>query len=157
MKDYLASAQAILADNIYGTIATCSKEGWPWAAPQFIAYDDDTKTIYWCAARNSQHSQNIQDNGRAYIVIYDSGVGPGEGSGVYLQADAAMVTDPDEIGHAMAKLMERHQGVPFFTLDAVQRPDAVTVVFKAKVRKAWINEGREENGQFTLYREPVEL
>ena len=63
MKDYLASAQAILADNIYGTIATCSKEGWPWAAPQFIAYDDDTKTIYWCAARNSQHSQNIQDNG----------------------------------------------------------------------------------------------
>ena len=57
----------------------------------------------------------------------------------------------------MTKLIERHQGVPYFTLDAVQRPDAITVVFKASIRQARVNEGREEDGQFVLYREPVKL
>ncbi|HET6747444.1 MAG TPA: pyridoxamine 5'-phosphate oxidase family protein [Candidatus Saccharimonadales bacterium] len=157
MKDYRASAQAILADNIYGTIATTSKDGLPWAAPQFIAFDNDLKNIYWCAARTSQHGQNIQANSKAFIVVYDSSVGPGEGSGVYLQADAAIVTDPDEMKRAMTQLIDRHQSIPYFTLEDVQRPDATTVVFKAHIRQAWINSGREENGQFVLYREPVKL
>jgi general stress protein 26 len=157
MKDYKDAAHTILKNNIYGTIATASEDGMPWAAPQFIAYDDDTKTIYWCAARTSQHGQNILKSGKAYVVVYDSSVGPGEGSGVYIQADASAVTDPAETSSAMAKLIERHQGIPYFTLEAVQRPDAITVVFKATIRQAWINEGREENGQFVLYREPVEL
>jgi len=157
MKDHHASALAILKSNIYSTIATTSKEGLPWAAPQFIAYDNESKTIYWCAAITSQHGQNIQENGKAYLVIYDSSVGPGEGTGVYVRADAARVTDPDEIKYAMAKLIERHQGVPYFTLESVQQLDAITTVFKATIRQAWINEGREENGQFILYREPVDL
>lgn len=157
MKDYNSSAEAILANNIYGTIATASKDGSPWAAPQFIVYDNKTRTVYWCAARTSQHGQNIQENSRAYIVVYDSSVGPGEGSGVYLQTDAAIITDPAEIEHAMTKLLERHQGVPYFALESIQRHDAITVVFKAHVQQAWINEGQEENGQFVLYRKPVEL
>lgn len=122
-----------------------------------MIYDNNSRTIYWCAARTSQHGQNIANNNKAYIVIYDSSVGPGEGSGVYLQTDASVVTDPAELADAMTKLIERHKGVPYFTLDAIQRPDAITAVFKAQVRQAWINKGREENGQFVLYREPVEL
>jgi nitroimidazol reductase NimA-like FMN-containing flavoprotein (pyridoxamine 5'-phosphate oxidase superfamily) len=157
MKDHQDTAHTILNNNIYGTVATSAKDGTPWAAPQFIAYDGESKTVYWCAARISQHGQNIAHNNKAYIVIYDSSVGPGEGSGVYLQTDASMVTDPNEMTDAMATLIARHEGVPYFTLEAVQRPDAITAVFKAKIRKAWINTGREENGQFILYREPVTL
>ncbi|HSX17092.1 MAG TPA: pyridoxamine 5'-phosphate oxidase family protein [Patescibacteria group bacterium] len=157
MKNYQAAARAILDNNIYGTVATSTKDSTPWAAPQFMVYDNDLKAIYWCAARTSQHAQNIIGNGRAYIVIYDSSVGPGEGTGIYLQTEAAIVTDVDERERAMAKLIERHQGVPYFTLDAVQRPDAITAVFKATIRQAWINEGREEDGQFVLYREPITL
>lgn len=157
MKNYQDTAHAILDNNIYGTIATSTKDGTPWAAPQFMVYDNDIKTIYWCAARTSQHAQNILGNGRAYIVIYDSSVGPGEGSGVYLQTEATIVTDPDEMKRAMTMLIGRHQGVPYFTMDAVQQHDAITAVFKAHISQAWINEGREENGQFILYREPVKL
>lgn len=157
MKNYEDAAHTILDSNIYGTIATSAADGSPWAAPQFIVYDDDAKAIYWCAARTSQHAQNIQANGQAYIVIYDSSVGPGEGNGIYLQTEAAIITDTNEMEHAMTKLIERHQGVPYFTLEAVQRPDAITAVFKASIRQAWVNEGREEDGQFVLYREPVKL
>ena len=157
MKDHHELAQAILTNTIYGTIATASEDGSPWAAPQFLAYDNTSKTVYWCAARVSQHAQNIQANGKAYIVVYDSSVGPGEGSGVYLQTNAAIVTDPNELEHAMTKLIERHQGVPYYALDDVLRSDTVIAVFKATIHQAWVNEDREENGQFVLYREAIEL
>ncbi len=156
MKDSQAIAQTILDNVIYGTIATSEADGTPWAAPQFIAYDKGSKVIYWCAARQSQHAQNINNSHKAYIVVYDSSVGPGEGSGVYMQTLAHEVTDPVETKAAMAKLIERHQGIPYWTLEDVQKPNSAVAVFKAKIQHTWINEGREENGHFILYREPVE-
>jgi len=156
MKDQ-ESARAIISENIYGTVATTAEDGAPWAAPQFMVYDDEVKTIYWCAARASQHGQNITSNGKAFVVVYDSSVGPGEGSGVYLRTDASIVTDPAERETAMAKLIAQHAGVPYWSYEDVSRPDALAAAFKAKVRQAWVNKGREENGQFVLYREPVEL
>lgn len=147
----------ILNNNLFGTVATVAEDGSPWASPQFMHYDNDAKAIYWCAARASQHGQNIASNGKAFVVVYDSSVKPGDGHGVYMQTDASIVTDPATIDAAMAKLIERHQGVPYWTPEDMHRPDAVAAIFKAEIRQAWVNKGREENGQFVLYREPVEL
>jgi len=156
MKNYQTTAEAILNTVIYATIATSDTDGTPWAAPQFIVYEKEARAIYWCAARSSKHAQNIHNNRKAYIVVYDSSVGPGEGSGVYMQATAHEVTDPAEREEAMTKLIKRHR-VAFWTLEDVQKSQSAVAVFKAEIQRAWVNEGREENGQFVLYREPVEL
>jgi nitroimidazol reductase NimA-like FMN-containing flavoprotein (pyridoxamine 5'-phosphate oxidase superfamily) len=157
MNDYQVKARAILDKVIYATIATAEPDGTPWAAPQFVAYDQDAKRLYWCAARGSQHALNISHNPKAFIAIYDSSVGPGEGSGVYLRASAQEVVDSKVAEAAMAQLIQRHQGVPYWKLEDVQRPGSAVAVFAADIQRAWLNEGREENGGFVLYREPVRL
>lgn len=151
------SAQSILDNVIYGTIATTSQDGSPWAAPQFIVYDKDEEAILWCASCKSQHGQNILNNHKAYIVVYDSKVGPGEGAGVYMQTDVDVVVEPQEVARSMAKLIQRHQGVPYWKLDDVQAQGSPLAIFKATVTQAWINEGGEEDGQFVLYRKAIEL
>lgn len=157
MNNHRATAQAILDKIIYATIATSEADGTPWAAPQFIAYNKDSKAIYWCAARHSQHAQNISNNHKAYIVVYDSSVGPGEGSGVYIRTVAHEITNLLEAKKAMTELIERHQGIPYWTFEDTQASDSSVAVFKAKIQCAWVNEGHEEDGHFILYREPVEL
>jgi len=39
--------------------------------------------------KNGQHSKNIAENNRVFIVIYDSTVPEGDGEGVYIQAMAS--------------------------------------------------------------------
>jgi len=140
---------------IYGTIATASQDGKPWAAPQFITFDADKATFYWCASRKSQHAQNILANHEAYITVYDSRALPGEGDGVYAQAQADEVTDADELAKAFAQLRQRHGDVPYWSLEDVQSPDSPVTLFKATVQKMWINAGGEEDGHFVLRRESV--
>lgn len=150
-------AQNILRDIIYGTVATVDENGDPWAAPQFLAYDSDAKMIYWCASRNSQHARNILRTGKAFVTVYDSSVGPGEGEGVYLQTKANALSDTQEITKAIHKLIVRHRGVPYWTVEDLLKEDAVVVVFRAKIIQSWVNVGHEDNDQFTIHRQPVEL
>lgn len=146
----------ILDEIMYATIATADKDGNPWAAPQFIVYNHDAKELYWCASRDSQHAQNILNNGRAFIVVYDSSVGPGKGKGVYFQTSAQIVNDQDDVAMIMERLVKRHQGVPYWTLNDVQDPASPVKVFKAVIEKAWTNDGREQDGRFVLYRKPID-
>lgn len=157
MNDQTTKARQILDTVIYSTIATCDAANMPWAAPQFTVYDPQTKAMYWCASRMSQHGQNILHNHNAYITTYDSMAAPGQGVGVYMRADANVVTDEAEIAHAHDLLLQRHAGVPYWSLQDITAPGALNAIFKAKVVEAWLNEGREDSGQFVLYRQPVEL
>ncbi len=157
VDEHSTLAQNILRDIIYGTIATVDENGAPWAAPQFLAYDSDAKMIYWCASRDSQHAHNILRTGKAFITIYDSSVGPGEGEGVYLQTEASALSNTQEITEAMHKLIMRHRGVPYWTNEDLLRDDAAVVVFRARIIQSWVNAGHEEDGQFTIRRQPVKL
>jgi len=156
MKD-TSSALAILNNVIYATVATTASDGSPWAAPQFVAYNPKAKQLYWCASRNSQHAQNILANHQVFIVVYDSSVGPGEGNGVYIRAQAQEVGDPEDLAHAMIQLIARHQGVPYWSLESIQAPNSPVAVFAATIEQAWVNDDRQEHGQFVLYRKSIDL
>lgn len=156
MKD-ASFALNILDTIVYATIATAAVDGSPWAAPQFIAYNRRARQMYWCASRNSQHARNLEANPRAFITVYDSSVGPGEGNGVYLETRAEEITDPIEQARAMEQLIERHGSVPYWTLENIQAADSPIGVFKASIERAWVNEDRQEHGQFVLYRKAIEL
>ncbi|HTE22270.1 MAG TPA: pyridoxamine 5'-phosphate oxidase family protein [Candidatus Limnocylindria bacterium] len=100
MSDYHNKrAKEILQKIIYATIATASKDGKPWNSPVRHTYDKDLN-IYWFSDKEGHHSRNVRQNENVFIVIYDSTVPEGQGEGVYFEAKAYEVNDPEEIRHA---------------------------------------------------------
>jgi hypothetical protein len=148
-----AKAQAILDRINYITLATVSDDGEPWNSPVYCAYDADYN-VYWGSHVGSQHSQNIQANGKAFIVVYDSTVAPGLGSGVYIQATCIEITDPNEIVVAH-KLIQDRRPNPYWTLEEVQA-DRPVHLFKAIPQKIWMNGEGEKDGQYIDVRQEAE-
>lgn len=151
----LISPKDILQNVVYSTIATTGPDGSPWAAPMFTAYDPQTRSIYWCAARDSQHCQNIQRNPKAYIAVYDSTAPAGEGAGLYLQCAASEVVDEAVRVKAHSLLKQRHVA-PYWGLEDLA-PGSPITLFEAHVESAWINDDRQQDGHFVLYRKPIGL
>ena len=98
-SSYINRARQIIGKINYATIATASKEGRPWNSPVAQVHDKELN-IYWFSDKEGQHSRNVRENDRVFIVIYDSTVPEGQGEGVYIEAKAYEVTDPDEITYA---------------------------------------------------------
>ncbi len=100
--------------------------------------------IYWVSDKNGQHSKNIKENSRVFIVLYDSTATEGEGVGVYIQAVASQVTDPNEI----LKVRRIKKGSHF-----QQSPDdflggSIRYMYKAVPEKIWLNEAEVVDGAF---------
>ncbi len=150
-------ARAILDAVIYPTVTTVDENNQPWAAPQFTAYDPTTKTLYWCADSQSQHAQNIAHNAQVYIVAYDSMAAPGAGDGVYVRAEAEIVTNEHEQDTAFTLLLKKHAGVPYWSIADIRAADSPVKLFKAHATSAWVNKDRLQNGHFVLYRQAVTL
>jgi len=147
-------AQAILDRISYITLATVSIDGQPWNSPVYCAYDEHYN-VYWGSHIDSQHSQNIRANGKAFIVVYDSTVAPGLGSGVYIQATCIEVTDPKEVA-AVHKLIQDRRPSPYWKLSEVQA-DRPVHLFKAVPQKIWMNGDGEQDGQYIDIRKEAML
>jgi len=143
MTDYAMRAKAILNEIIYANVATSDKNGQPWNSPVRHVYDENLN-IYWFSDKESQHSKNVRENENVFIVIYDSTVPEGEGEGVYIQAKAHEVTDPDEITFArhIKKGQNYNRPADDFLGNAVRR------VYKAVPQKVWMNDAEIEDGIF---------
>lgn len=71
MPDHNERAKEIIKEILYITIATTSREGQPWNSPVYSAFDE-SYNFYWASDQNGQHSKNIAENNKIFIVIYDS-------------------------------------------------------------------------------------
>lgn len=135
-----ATAQKILTEIQYATIATANGVGDPWNTPVFCAADG--YTLYWSSHPNSVHSKNIAATGKAFIVIYNSKPGKGEGVGLYIKASVHVIENKEEITHALHLLSSR-RGKPFqhaekFMNDGPQR------IYMAKPLQLWINDAHKD-------------
>jgi len=154
MDSQIKKAKEVIEKIIYITIATSSKDGMPWNSPVFAAFDEHYN-FFWKSGKDSQHSQNIQENNNIFIVIYDATVPWGKGEGVYIQAKAFELTDEQEIADALAyhnkrvgkDLWESEE----FTGENPRR------VYKAVPEKVWMNKDSEENGKFVDIRQEIAL
>ncbi len=45
----------------------------PWNSPVYSAFDKDYN-FYWASWKENQHSKNIKENEKVFVVIYDSTV-----------------------------------------------------------------------------------
>ena len=129
-------AKTILTQIEYVTLATSSPEGNPWNAPVWAAFDE-AYHFYWVSAEYARHSQNIRANPRIALVVYDSTVPPGTGTGVYIEARASELADSRECREALACLQSRGWKHPT-SVDMVVGA-TLRGVYKAVPEHIWIS------------------
>jgi hypothetical protein len=136
-------AKEILATIQYATLATVTPDGKPWNSPVASVIDENLN-IFWFSDREGQHSKNVRDNGEVFIVVYDSTAPSGEGEGVYIQAKAYELDNPDEIQAARRIKYDSEEGSSpdEFLGDGVRR------AYKAVPQKVWMNDDVTEDGKF---------
>ena len=126
----------------YATVSTVDKDGEPWAAPVWYVFDDDYN-VHWWSPIDSQHSKNIAHDPNVYIAIFDSTAPEGDGFGLYMRAEAKVLTG-DELDSAMDLY---NQSTEMFKLDLENcTGNASTRMYKATVSRRWVNDGIEKNG-----------
>jgi nitroimidazol reductase NimA-like FMN-containing flavoprotein (pyridoxamine 5'-phosphate oxidase superfamily) len=99
-------ALQILAENGVMAVATLRQDGWPQTT--MVGYIHDGMTLYFVVARDGQKLANIQRDARVSIAI---GRHDGDGSdlrGLSMAAEAAEVTDPDEVRRLNAMVVKRY-------------------------------------------------
>ncbi len=155
--DLVAKAKGIIERILYITIATVSKDGQPWNSPVYSAFDENYN-FYWASDQNGQHSKNIAENNKVFLVIYDSTAPEGTGEGVYVQAKAYVLTGEDEIRNALKHLDGRvgKQKDPATRVLEFQG-DSPRRVYKAVPEKFWMNDDGDVNGNFIDIRTEVDL
>jgi nitroimidazol reductase NimA-like FMN-containing flavoprotein (pyridoxamine 5'-phosphate oxidase superfamily) len=147
-------AKEMLESTIYAAVATSSRDGQPWNSPVFVVYDDKL-TFYWASASKSSHSQHIAENPRAFLVVFNSTVPWGGGEGVYIEANAAEVTDIEEITHACQLRYQR-------AAKANQPPSDFTGALPRRIYRAipehiWINADATQKGYFVDTRKEIDI
>jgi nitroimidazol reductase NimA-like FMN-containing flavoprotein (pyridoxamine 5'-phosphate oxidase superfamily) len=89
-SSYNDKARKILQENKYMALATTDKDGKPWAAVVFYAYDADY-SFYFLSATDSRHGKNISENPYVAAVIFDSKQKLRANSDVQFEGKASMV------------------------------------------------------------------
>jgi pyridoxine/pyridoxamine 5'-phosphate oxidase len=85
-------SRSLVAENSYLTLATAGADGVPWASPVWFAARE-LDVFVWASKPSARHSRNIAENPRVSLVVFDSSKAPGEGSALYVSADADLVDD----------------------------------------------------------------
>ena len=145
-------AKEIIEKILYITIASVSKDGVPWNSPVYSSHDEEYN-FFWASLHQSQHSRNIKENNRVFIVIYDSTVPEGTGEGVYIQAKVYELSDEKEITHASKYHYGRTNKEPRPASDFVG--DQRIRMYKAVPEKVWTNtydkvDGRNVDGRIEI-------
>lgn len=147
-------AKQIIAKIRYMTIATVDTNGQPWNTPVARSYDAQ-HNFYWISHKDSVHAQNIRQNNKIFIVIYDSTVPSENAWGVYIKARAFEVNDAekdDEIAAAFAKddPYDPPQGGQYLG-------DHPRRVYQAVPEKIWMNDSSTIDGNYIDTRKEVQL
>ncbi|HMS50634.1 MAG TPA: pyridoxamine 5'-phosphate oxidase family protein [Candidatus Saccharibacteria bacterium] len=132
----------ILEQIRYATISTVDENGAPWAAPVWYVFDDNFD-IYWWSPLETQHSKNISANPNIYVTIFDSTLPEGEGVGLYLRAQASVISDEE-----LSPAIERYNNsTNVFKLDRDNcTGSAPTRIYKAVTKEGWTNDGVAKDG-----------
>ena len=138
--------QALLARIPYVTLATVSPDGQPWNSP-VVGRFDDALNLYWVSSRAAQHSRNIAEEPRIFVVVYDSQAPEGTGEGLYLQMRARALDTTSAI-----KAAKQIYDTSFFTHpmeDHVQfLGECPQRIYKALPEKLWRNIDDSDEGHF---------
>lgn len=132
----IAIAKEVISKVSYTTIASISADAEPWNTPVLFATDEQYN-FFWTSAVETQHSENIRQNPKVFLVVYDTSVPEGFSHGVYIQANAVELGDSDEIQHAAELVYARKNKTPRTADEFLE--DAPRRMYKAVPERVWIN------------------
>lgn len=153
VSEYTKKAKEVFKKIRYITLATVSEDGIPWNSPVWYAKDADYN-LYFGSPKNTQHSQNIRANGKAFVVIYDSTAPEGTGFGVYMTAKVTELNTPEEIKKGIAAIWGKRgkdKDPKEFAGGADLR------LYKVMPIEIWVNDAEMKNGNYLDYRIPIKL
>jgi nitroimidazol reductase NimA-like FMN-containing flavoprotein (pyridoxamine 5'-phosphate oxidase superfamily) len=134
-EDLLRRVNEVLNRIEHATVATVSVDGRPWNTPVYFARQRGS--FYWISRRDAQHSMNIENNGRAFLVVFDSSRNDSSGAGVYVEAGAAALVNDGDIQDALEVIYRRRgKPVPSATEYSAKSPHAV---YQAQAVRVWSN------------------
>lgn len=139
-------ARTLVAENAYLTLATADAAGAPWATPVWFAARDRDLFV-WVSKPGARHSLNIAENPRVSLVIFDSSKAPGEGSALYVEADAELAADEtfdDALQVYNARSVEC--GLPEWDASKLSEP-ARHRLYRAVVVEAFVLDDHDERVQ----------
>jgi hypothetical protein len=151
-------AKQVIENIQYVTIASITPEGLPWNTPVFSAFDNQFN-FFWNSWKENQHSLNIANEPRIFLVIYNSSPAEGASSqGVYIQARAEMLTDRTEIETARV-LLQKRKSKPSSKLRATEEftGEYPRRIYKAVPERMWLNGDGEVNGSYVDKRIEVDV
>jgi uncharacterized protein YhbP (UPF0306 family) len=88
--EYNEKARGIIRNNAYMILATSNKNAAPWASPVFYAYDKKYN-FYFLSAIDSRHAENLLENPKVGIAIFDSGQKIGTSDGIQMEGSVKVV------------------------------------------------------------------
>jgi hypothetical protein len=95
-------ARAIIDGGRYMTLGTADAAGVPWASPVWYAPRGYSE-LFWVSRPEARHSRNLAERPQLSIVIFDTAVTPGHGQAVYMEAEAAQVSEGLEVFSARSE------------------------------------------------------
>lgn len=105
LQERIERAKELLGTVLHVPLATVNEDGSPHNSPVFVTFDKAVRT-YWASNVDSLHSQNIRQDGRIFLVLFDS---MGRGGGLYIEASAHEVTDEEELAAAVSIVNKRRR------------------------------------------------
>jgi hypothetical protein len=151
-KEPAKRAAEILESKNIIVIATAGKDGQPWNTPAAGFRFPGETTFYWTSWQENQHSKNIRENNKVFIVVYDEE----SAEGVYLLAEVQELIDEQEVW-AAAKVFGDNKLCPSNGDEYLG--DKPRRIYKAIPKQAWMNADKtDENGKFQHdYRIEIQL
>jgi nitroimidazol reductase NimA-like FMN-containing flavoprotein (pyridoxamine 5'-phosphate oxidase superfamily) len=136
-------ARSLVVENSYLTLATADADGTPWATPVWFA-SHDLDVFVWASKPGARHSRNIERNPRVSLVVFDSGRAPGEGSALYVSADAELVGDTAfDSALAVLNAGSREGGLPEWDRAQLSEP-ARHRLYRAVALEAFVLDDHDE-------------
>jgi general stress protein 26 len=153
IKKLTQDAKKVIDTIQYIDLATVTKEGTPWSSPLWFVRDNKYN-FYFYSPKYSQHSKNVKENGKGFVVIYDSKAPKGAGFGVYMTAKVKELNKTTDINNAIKLIFKKKkkQRTPQDFLGKSPRR-----IYKITPIKVWVNDAELKNGLYLDYRIPIKL
>lgn len=131
------------------TLGTADEDGRPWASPVYYAAAGYTAFL-WVSSPQARHSRNLAARPQLSIVIFDSGVPPGSGQGVYMDATAEQLTgaDLDRGIQLFSRRSQADDGSEWTREDST--PPAKHRLYRAVVTAQWVLDDHDERVPVSL-------
>ncbi|HEY9848428.1 MAG TPA: pyridoxamine 5'-phosphate oxidase family protein [Leptolyngbyaceae cyanobacterium] len=138
--EIIEKARQIIKNTVYCTVATCSKDGFPWASPLLFVYDE-LWNIYWSSAITARHSQNIdRDRGRVAIALFNTSKEVGVVQGLFFEGTASEA-DPKQV-ESLIEMVFRRTGKQVNRTARDYLDDSPRRFYQFQPKEVWITGDR---------------